>query len=133
LTDTICLDGLRTSMWVCRPMDLSSVWQRPGAQPITDIVEFGTLYMLRNHIHLDVKSEYILEKDPQKLWNSLRQQYEKKKTIVFSKGSYEWNQLHFQDFKSVDANNHIVSEINQNYRFFVKELSNADKLEKTLF
>jgi len=97
-----------------------------GARPITDIVEFGTLYMLRNHTHLDVKSEYILEKDPQKLWNSPRQQYEKKKTIV-------WNQLHFQDFKSVDANNHIVSEINQNYRFFVKELSDADKLEKTLF
>ena len=47
-----------------------------GARPITDIVEFGTLYMLRNHTHLDVKSEYILEKDPQKVRDSLRQQYE---------------------------------------------------------
>ena len=47
-----------------------------GARPIMDIVEFGTLYMLRNHIHLDVKSEYILEKDPQKVRDSLRQQYE---------------------------------------------------------
>ena len=33
-----------------------------GARPIMDIVEFGTLYMLRNHIHLDIKSEYILKK-----------------------------------------------------------------------
>ena len=48
-----------------------------GARPIMDIVEFGTLYMLRNHIHLDIKSEYILKKkDPQMVWDSLRQQYE---------------------------------------------------------
>jgi len=33
----------------------------------------------------------------------------------------------------VDANNHIVNEINQNYKFFEKELSDADKIEKTLF
>jgi hypothetical protein len=29
LMDTISLNGLRTSKWVCWPMDFSSVWQHP--------------------------------------------------------------------------------------------------------
>jgi uncharacterized protein YukE len=41
--------------------------------------------------------------------------------------------LSVQDFKSVDAYNHVVHKISQNLRFFEKEPSDADKIEKTLF
>ena len=59
--------------------------------PIPDAMKYGALYIIRNHIHLDLKSEYMLEMDPLKLWDSLKQRYEQQKTIVFSEASYEWN------------------------------------------
>ena len=65
----------------------------PGANdpPIADAMKFGALYIIKNHIHPDLKSEHMLEEDPHKLWNSLKERYEQQKTIVFSEASYEWN------------------------------------------
>ena len=85
--------------------------------PIPDAMKYGALYIIRNHIHLDLKSEYMLEMDPLKLWDSLKQRFEQQKTIVFSEASYEWNQLRIQDFKSVDAYNHAVHNISQKLKF----------------
>jgi len=79
-----------------------------------------------------LKSEYMLEMDPLKLWDSLKQRYEQQKTIVFSEASYEWNQLRVQDFKSADTYNHAVHKICQKLKFCEKEPSDADKIEKTL-
>jgi hypothetical protein len=72
---------------------LTSLVVVAGAPLIPDTVKFGALYMLRNHIYSDFKSEYTLEEDPQKLWDSPGQHYEQQKTTVFSEASYEWNQL----------------------------------------
>ncbi|RLN18478.1 uncharacterized protein C2845_PM02G43700 [Panicum miliaceum] len=55
-----------------------------------------------------------------------------KEEIVFSEASYEWSQLRFQDFKSVDAFNHIVHKISQKLKFREKEHSDLEKIEKTL-
>ena len=55
------------------------------------------------------------------------------KTIVFSKASNEWNQLCIQDFKSMDAYNHIVNKFNQKHRFFEKERYDVHKIENTSF
>ena len=106
----------------------------PGANdpPIPETVTYEVLYILRNHIHPDLKSEYMLEMDPLKLWDSLKQRYEQQKTIVFSEASYEWNQLRVQDFKSVDAYNHVVHNISQKLKFCEKEPSDTEKIEKTL-
>ena len=50
----------------------------PGANDplIADAMKFGTLYIIRNPIHPDLKAEYMLEEDPHKLWNSLKERYE---------------------------------------------------------
>ena len=74
----------------------------------------------------------MLEMDPLRLWDSLKQRYEQQKTIVFSEASYEWNQLRVQDFKFVDAYNHAVHNISQKLKFCEKEPSDCDKIEKTL-
>ena len=74
----------------------------------------------------------MLEMDPLKLWDSLKQRFEQQKTIVFSEASYEWNQLRVQDFKSVDAYNHAVHNISQKLKFCDKEPSDTEKIEKTL-
>ena len=55
------------------------------------------------------------------------------KTIVFSKASNEWNQLCIQDFKSMDAYNHIVNKFNKKNRFFEKESYDVHKIENTSF
>ena len=52
--------------------------------------------------------------------------------ILCSETSYEWNELHVKDFKSVDAYNHVVDKISQKLKFCEKEPSDADKIEKTL-
>ena len=36
--------------------------------PILETVKYGALYIIRNHIHPDLKSEYMLEMDPLRLW-----------------------------------------------------------------
>ena len=66
----------------------------PGANdpPIPETVTYGVLYILRNHIHPDLKSEYMLKMDPLRLWDS-KQRYKQQKTIIYSETSYEWNQL----------------------------------------
>jgi len=95
-----------------------------------NIVEFGTLYMLRNHIHPDLKSEYMLEEDPQKVWDSMGQCYEQQKTIVIYEVPMSGTKLHIRNFKYVDACNYVVHKISHKLRLFDKEPSNADKIEK---
>ena len=74
----------------------------------------------------------MLEMDPLKLWDSLKQRYEQQKTIVFSEAYYVWNQLRVHAFKSVDAYNHVVQKICQKLKFYEKEPSDADEIGKTL-
>ena len=64
------------------------------------------------------------------MWDS-KQRYKQEKTIIYSETSYEWNELHVKDFKSVDAYNHVVDKISQKLKFYEKESSDADKIEKT--
>ena len=37
--------------------------------------KYEALYIIRNHIHPDLKSEYRMEENPRALWNDLKQRY----------------------------------------------------------
>jgi hypothetical protein len=59
-------------------MDFS--WQHPlgpimGDPPILNIVEYGAFYIIRNHIHPNLKSEYILEMDLSVFYRQAHQGY----------------------------------------------------------
>ena len=41
--------------------------------------KYSALYIIRAHIHPDLKSEYLMEEDPRALWNALKQRYEQQK------------------------------------------------------
>ena len=56
--------------------------------------KYETLYIISNHIHPDLKSEYRMEKNPHALWNNLKQRYEQQKAIVLPETSHEWNYVH---------------------------------------
>jgi hypothetical protein len=38
--------------------------------------QYNTLYIIRHHIHLDLKSEYVQEKESSVLWTTLQNHYE---------------------------------------------------------
>ena len=90
------------------------------------------LYLIRSHNHPELKAEYLLEENPQNLWNSLKQHYEQQKALVLSMANYEWTQLRVQDFKTMSDYNHVVHRICSKLQFCEKEPIDADKIEKTL-
>jgi hypothetical protein len=38
--------------------------------------KFQALFIIRNHLHSDLKSEYVMEEEPHNLWVALKDHYE---------------------------------------------------------
>jgi hypothetical protein len=70
--------------------------------------------------------------NPHELWIALKEQYEQQKELIWPEANYEWNHLRLQDFKSVADYNHVVHRICSKLKFYEKEPSDSDKIEKTL-
>jgi hypothetical protein len=43
---------------------------------LLDPFKYNALYIIRNHLHVDLKSEYVMEEEPNVLWNALQTRYE---------------------------------------------------------
>jgi hypothetical protein len=39
--------------------------------PLLDPFKYNALYIIRNHLHIDLKSEYVMEEEPNVLWYAL--------------------------------------------------------------
>jgi hypothetical protein len=92
----------------------------------------NTLYIIRNHLHADLKLEYVMEEEPSILWAALQTRYEQQKAVILSKANHDWTMLRLQDFKFIGEYNHVVHKICARLCFCEKEPSKADKIEKTL-
>jgi hypothetical protein len=44
--------------------------------PLLDPFKYNALYIIRNHLHIDLKSEYVMEEEPNVLWVALQTRYE---------------------------------------------------------
>jgi nucleotidyltransferase/DNA polymerase involved in DNA repair len=84
---------------------------KKGAQALLERSKDEALYIVRNHIHQDLKSEYMMEENPRELWKNLKQCYEQHKATVLPEATHEWNHLRLQDFKTVDEYNHVVHKL----------------------
>jgi len=73
-----------------------------STQALTEKNKYEALYIIRNHIHPDLKSEYRMEENPRALWNNLKHRYEQQNVIVLPEASHEWNYMLLEDFKTVD-------------------------------
>jgi hypothetical protein len=100
--------------------------------PLLDPFKYNALYIIRNHLHIDLKSEYVLEEEPNVLWPTLQTRYEQQKVVISPEANHDWTMLRLQDFKSIGEYNHIVYKICARLWFCEKEPSEADKIEKTL-
>ena len=53
-----------------------------GVVQLTDQQKYTALYIIRHHIHPDLKSEYLMEESPSNMWQSLKTRYEQQKTVI---------------------------------------------------
>jgi hypothetical protein len=100
--------------------------------PLLDPFKYNALYIIRNHLHVDIKSEYVMEEEPNVLWAALQTCYEQHKAVILPEANYDWTMLRLQDFKSIGEYNHVVHKISARLRFCEKEPSEVDKIENTL-
>src|SRR5689334_11472523 len=93
----IKLDGMSLDHTIVQP--------KAGNDERTKLDKAKALHFLRHHLHPDLKSEYMTERDPLVLWQSLKDRFSQQLTIVLPRAQQEWITLCFQDFKSVAAYN----------------------------
>jgi hypothetical protein len=99
---------------------------------ILDTYKYQTLYIIRNHLHPDLKFEYVMEEEPHSCWVALKGCYEQKKSILLPEANHEWTQIRLHDFKSIEDYNHAIHKVCAKLQFCEKEPSEEYKIEKTL-
>lgn len=97
----------------------------------TDQQKAKAMIFIRHHLHEDLKNEYLTIKDPQVLWNSLKERFDHQKTIILPKARYDWMHLRLQDFKSVTEYNSAVFKITSQLKLCGEKVTDEDMLEKT--
>jgi hypothetical protein len=86
----------------------------PPTERTTQLLEsynYNALYIIRNHIHPDLKSKYVMEEEPSTLWAALQTHYEQQKIMILPEANHDWALLRLQDYKSIKDYNHAVHKI----------------------
>jgi hypothetical protein len=61
--------------------------------------KYNVLYIIRNHIHPDLKSEYVMEEKSSTLWVALQTYYGQQNAIILPDANHDWILLRLQDYK----------------------------------
>jgi hypothetical protein len=61
--------------------------------PLLEPFKYNALYIIRNHIHPDIKSEYVMEEEPSTLWAALPTRYEPQKAVILPEANHDWTML----------------------------------------
>jgi hypothetical protein len=137
--DEFVLDGHNYPTWALN-VKISLVFRGimatltpPAAREVAfmDTYKYHALYIIWNHLHPDLKSEYVMEEEPHSLWVALKGRYEQQKAILLPEANREWTQIRLQDFKSIENYNHVIHKVCAKLWFCEKEPSKEDKIEKT--
>jgi hypothetical protein len=94
-----------------------------------DTYEYQALFIIRNHLHPDLKSEYVMEEETHSLWVALKGYYEQQKAILLPEANHERTQIRLQDFKFIEDYNHAIHKICAKLQFCEKEPSEEDKIK----
>jgi hypothetical protein len=62
--------------------------QPEDAPPIPDFIEASALLLIRNNIHSDLKTEYLMEENPRTLWIALKKRYPQRKSVILPHANY---------------------------------------------
>ena len=138
--DALAVDGSNYLTWATdveikldgMGLDHTIVQSEAGKDERTKPDKARALHFLRHHLHLDLKSEYMTERDPLVLWQSLKDRFSQQWSIVLPRAQQDWINLRFQDFKSVVAYNSALHRIVTKMRLCGQKITDADMIEKTL-
>jgi hypothetical protein len=61
--------------------------------PLLDLFKYNTLYIIRNHLHVDLKSEFVMDEESNVLWATLQTHYEQQKAVILSEADHDWTML----------------------------------------
>ena len=89
------------------------------------------LISIRHHLDDGLKNEYLTIENPQELWLSLKERYEHLKMVYLPKARNDWQNLRFQDFKSVQEYNSELFKIVSVLRLCGETVTENMMLEKT--
>ena len=64
---------IKVSLSKCELYQCLSVFEK-STQAMTEKNKYEA-YIIRNHIHPDLKFEYMMEENPRELWKNLKQRY----------------------------------------------------------
>src|SRR4051812_12546312 len=103
-----------------------------GATPLNEQQKYAALFIIRHHIHPDLKAEYLQEESPSTLFPALKTRYEQQKAVVLLEALHDWTHHRLQDFKSIGEYNHAVHKIYSKLYYCVKEPTTVEKIDKTL-
>ncbi|KAL6135636.1 hypothetical protein ACLB2K_067863 [Fragaria x ananassa] len=65
--------------------------------------------------------EYLVEKDPRFLWVALEERFNHQKAINLPQGRHDWQNIRFQDFKTVNEYNSEICRIRSLLKFCGEE------------
>ena len=73
--------------------------------------EVLALIFLHHHIHEGLRTEYLTVKEPDVLWNCLKDIYDHLNMVILPKAQMDWIYLRLHDFKSVFEHNSTLFKI----------------------
>jgi hypothetical protein len=88
--ESLTLDGRNFPTWAMdlkvsrslRGMYEAIAPHQQGVDPLVEPLKYNALFIIRNHIHPDLKAEYLMEEDPRALWLALQTRYEQQKAVI---------------------------------------------------
>ncbi|CAO2191817.1 unnamed protein product [Urochloa humidicola] len=99
---------------------------------VTSAERAQALHFLRHHISSSLKNEYMTERDPIVLWKALHERFEKMETVLLPRVKREWQNLRFQDYKTVEEYNAKLYGIVTRMKLCGITLKESDLIVKTL-
>ncbi|CAD6217819.1 unnamed protein product [Miscanthus lutarioriparius] len=90
------------------------------------------LFYIHLHLNEDFKNEYMLERDPLVIWQSLKDRFDRMKAVELPRAKLDWDCLHFSNFDSVTAYDSALRRIVSQLKLCDKEITDEEMIEKTL-
>jgi hypothetical protein len=95
--EELALDGHNYPTWamdikislVFRWMYETIVPHADRQQELPPTHQYNALYIIRHHIHPDLKSKYVLEEESSVLWTTLQHRYEQQKAVILLEANHD--------------------------------------------
>jgi hypothetical protein len=96
----------------------------------SDAKKAQALHFLRHHLSTTLKNEYMTERDPKVLWDSLRECFENIESMILPKLKCDWQNLRYQDYKNVEDYNTALYGIVTRMKLCKLPVEDKDPIEK---